>query len=68
VGWRIHSLPQKSVSRATSKWAATQFSVTVYESKGAVLADKFIRHLWKQFRGLFMSGKQLSFPCLFVSQ
>jgi len=58
----------KALSRAISEWEATQFSVTVYESKGVVLADKFVRHLWKQFWGLFMSGKQLSFPCLFVSQ
>ena len=68
VGWRIHSSPVKAVSGALSEWAAIQFSLTVYESTGAVWADESIRHLWKQFRGLFMSGQRLSFPWLFMSQ
>jgi hypothetical protein len=35
----------KIVSRATSEGAATRFSLTVYESTGAVWADESIRHL-----------------------
>jgi hypothetical protein len=33
------------VSRATSEWAARQFSLTVYESKRPVCADESIHHL-----------------------
>jgi hypothetical protein len=44
-GSRIHSSPVKSVSGAISKRAATQFFVTPYESKWAVSADEFIRHM-----------------------
>jgi hypothetical protein len=67
VGTRIHSSPVQGVSGAISEWAASQFSFTVYESKGAVGADEFIRHMWKTFRGLLLSGQQLSFPRLFMS-
>jgi len=35
----------KEVSGALSKWAATQFSLTVYESTAAVWADESICHL-----------------------
>jgi hypothetical protein len=45
VGRRIHSSPVKRVSRASSEWAGTKFSLTVYESKGAVWADECISHL-----------------------
>ena len=31
---------QETVSGAISDWAATQFSLTVYESTGAVCADE----------------------------
>jgi hypothetical protein len=41
--------------------AATQFSLNVPESTGAVCADA-MRHLWKQFLGLFQSGQRVSFP------
>jgi hypothetical protein len=51
----------KRVSRATSERAATKFSLTVYESKGAVWADESIRHLWKEFQGLFLTGHQSIF-------
>jgi hypothetical protein len=47
--------------------APTQFLVTVYESKGAVWADESIRHLGKQFRGLYVNGQRVSFPSLFMS-
>jgi len=46
----------------------TQFFMTVYESKGAVWADESIRHLWKEFRGLFLNGHRISFHWLFMSQ
>ena len=42
--------------------AATQFSLNVPESIGAVCADESMRHLWKQFLGLFQSGQRVSFP------
>jgi hypothetical protein len=45
VGLRIHSSPEKALSGAISEWAATLFSLTVYESTGAVWADESIRHL-----------------------
>jgi len=67
VGTQIHSSPVQGVSGAISEWAASQFSLTVYESKGAVGADESIRHMWKTFRGLLLSGQQLSFPRLFMS-
>jgi hypothetical protein len=35
----------KAVSGAISEWAANQFSLTVYESTGAVWADESIHHL-----------------------
>jgi hypothetical protein len=35
----------KRVSRATSEWAATPFSLTVYESPEANWAAESIRHL-----------------------
>jgi len=34
LGCRIHSPPVKEVSGALSEWAATRFSLTVYESTG----------------------------------
>jgi len=68
VGWRIHSSPVKAISGAFSEWAAIQFSLTVYESTWAVWDDESIRHLWKQFRGLFMRGQRLSVPWLFMSR
>jgi len=45
LGCRIHSPPVKAVSDAISKWAASQFSLTVYESTRAVWSDKSIHHL-----------------------
>jgi hypothetical protein len=38
----MHSSPVKAVSGAISEWAASQFSLTVYESTGA---DESIRHM-----------------------
>jgi len=35
----------KEVSGALSEWGATRFSLTVYESTGAVWADESIRQL-----------------------
>jgi len=47
--------------------AASQFFLTVNQSTGAVGADESIRPMWKEFRGLLLSGQQLSFPRLFMS-
>jgi len=62
VGRQIHSSPMKAVSGAIFERAASQFSLTIYESTGAVWPDESIRHLQKHFRGLFLSGQRLSFP------
>jgi hypothetical protein len=35
----------ESTFRAISEWAASQFSLTVYESTGAVGADESKRHM-----------------------
>jgi len=67
-GWRIHSALVKAVSGAISERATTRFFVTVYESKGAVWANESIRHLWKEFRGLFLTGHRVSFLWLFMSE
>jgi hypothetical protein len=67
LGSRIHWPPVKAVSGAISEWEASQFSLTVYESTGAVGADESIRHMWKEFWGLLLSGQRLSFPRLFMS-
>jgi len=40
----------EKVSGAIFDWAATQFSLTVYESSGAVCAEESTGHLWKHFR------------------
>jgi hypothetical protein len=37
------------------------------ESPGVVGADESIRHMWKEFGGLLLSGQRLSFPRLFMS-
>jgi len=47
--------------------AKTQFSLTISESLGAFYADESTRHLWKQFRWLFLSQQGLcavTNPCL----
>jgi hypothetical protein len=41
----MHSAHVKRVVWATSEWAATQFSYTIYESPGAVWVAESIRHL-----------------------
>jgi hypothetical protein len=48
LGFLLSSL--EIISGAISDWAATQFSLTVYESTGAVCADESTGHLWKHFR------------------
>jgi len=45
-----------------SERAATLFFFIVSESTGAVCAENSLRHLWKQFQRLFLSGQRLSFP------
>jgi hypothetical protein len=42
--------------------AATMFFLIVSESTGAMCAEDSMRHLWKQFRRLFLSGQRLSLP------
>jgi hypothetical protein len=45
MGRRIHSSPVKGVSGDIFDWPPSQFSLTVYESAGAVWEDESIRHL-----------------------
>jgi hypothetical protein len=40
----------ETISGAIFDWAATLFSLTVYESTEAVCADESTGHLWKHFR------------------
>jgi hypothetical protein len=61
VGLRIHSSHEKAVSGVISEWSATQFSLNLYESTGAVHAEDSLCHLWNQFHD-DLSGQQLSFP------
>jgi len=68
LGYRIHSPPVKAVSEDISEWAASQFSLTPYESTGAVCPDESLHYLWKQFQELFLWGRRLSFWWLFTSQ
>jgi len=48
-GMTNHSSPVKAVSGAISKWSATQFSLTFYDSTGVMRAEDSLCHLWKQF-------------------
>ena len=47
---RIHASSQEIVSMMISESAATQFSMTIYESTGAACADESKRQLCKEFR------------------
>jgi len=47
--------------------AASQFSLTVFESTGALVAYEFIRHMWKEFRRLLLLGQRLGFTRMFMS-
>jgi len=68
VARRNHSSPGTAVSGAISEWATSQFSFTVYESRGAVGADESIRHMWKDFWGYFWVGSDFVFlDCLWVT-
>jgi len=48
--------------------AANQFSVTISDSTGAVIADQSTRHLWNRFRSRFRRREWLSFHSQFLSQ
>jgi hypothetical protein len=52
----------ESTFGAISEWAASQFSLTVYESKGVVWADECIHHVSKEFQGPFLTRQPVSFP------
>jgi hypothetical protein len=59
----------KAVSGATSQWSATQFSLTIYESTGAVWAQESICHLWISFGGYFWLGCDSVFlDCFWVKR
>jgi len=65
LGWRIHSSPVKPISRAIFEWAATQFSLTLFESVEAVCDEESIRYLCKMFVDLFWLGSDSVFlDCL----
>jgi hypothetical protein len=58
----------ETISLMISEWSATQFSLTFSESTGAVCTEDSLCHRKKQFRGLFLNGRRLRFPLLFMSQ
>jgi hypothetical protein len=58
----------ETISLMISEWSATQFSLTFSESTGAVCTEDSLCHRRKQFRGLFLTGRRLRFPLLFMSQ
>jgi len=58
----------ETISLTISEWSATLFSLTFSESTGAVCTEDSLCHRRKQFRGLFLTGRRLSFPLLFMSQ
>jgi hypothetical protein len=59
-GLTNHSSPVTIVWGAISEWSATQFSLNLYESTGAVRAEDSLCHLWNQFHD-DLSGQRLSF-------
>jgi hypothetical protein len=65
-GFLLSSL--ETVYVMISEWSGTQFSLTFSKSTGVVCAEDSMRHLWKQFRRLFLRRQRLSFPWLFMSQ
>jgi len=66
--WRIHTSPVEAISVMICESAATQFTLTISDSTGALCTDESKRHLWKRFRWWFLSRHWLSFPWLFLSQ
>jgi hypothetical protein len=48
--FRIHASPLEGVQVMISELAVTQFSLTIYESTGAVGAEESTHHLCNQFR------------------
>jgi len=65
-GFLLSSL--ETVYVTISDWSGTQFSLTFSESTGAVRAEDSFCHLSKQFPWRFLSGQQLIFLRLFLSQ
>jgi len=61
VRWRIHASALEAVLVMISEYARTQFSLTIYESTGAVCADESKRQLCKQFWWWFPSRRRLNF-------
>jgi hypothetical protein len=59
---RIQWSPLETFSMMISERAATLFFFIGFESTGAVCAEDSMRHLWMQFRRIFLSGQRLSFP------
>jgi len=66
--WRIHASALEPVSVMISESAVSQFSLIISKSTGSMCAGESIRHLWKQFRWLFLRRRQLSLHWLFLSQ
>jgi len=69
VAWRIQSSPANAVSGAIFEWAATQFSLILYESIGAMWANESIHHCESTFDGYFWVGSDSVFlVCLWVNR
>jgi len=54
VRWRIHLSPMEAVSVNISEVAATQLSLTISETIGAVFDNEWMPQLWKQFPWRFL--------------
>jgi len=68
MSWWIHASTMKAISLIIFESAATQFSLTIYETTGAVSADESMRQPWKPFCWQFLSRQRLSFRWWFLSQ
>jgi hypothetical protein len=64
----IHASALEIVSVMIYESVATQISLTIFESTGAVCADESMRQLLKQFRWWFFSRQRHSFPWIFLSK
>jgi len=65
---RIHTSHVEAFSMMISESAATQFSLAIFESLGAVCNDESSLDHWKQFRWWFLDRQWLSSPWLFLTQ
>jgi hypothetical protein len=67
--WSFHWSTLETVLVMTSEWTATQFSLTVYESTGAMWADESMGQLWKSFgNDIWVGNDSVSLDSLCVNR